>query len=192
MNNLNSQLINARTLEQELDSIGVLPPEAIYLGTATDGLPVLYNLKDYEVKNIVFKCSSRYPFETIKRARSIVYKPDDFSVDFLMISNADLSCRVAYEKIQALMAWLKAGAIGQNDGMIVFVEDLGNLLSSEEYVVEAFKALLHRAMKYHLRIITCTARRIPSEIEEFFRVARETDYGSCLYELDDYKFWTPV
>lgn len=185
---MNRLQINCRTLQSELDNIGVLPAEALYLGTALDNLPVLYNIKDKEVKHILFKSNSRFPFETIHRARS-AYQERNLKVEFVMISNQDMLSEVAWQKIATLQVWIERKMFNKK-AMVIFIEDLGRMLGQNASVLDYLKVLLIDSMQYPVRVITCSSVRIPYEWEQFFSVIKENENG--LYEKDDYEFFTPV
>lgn len=181
--------LNYRTLDTELERLGVLPHEGLYLGTATDELPVLFNILDTNAKHVLIKCASRFPFETMIRARS-EYQQNKLKVEFLMISNEDMCDEVEWQKIISLSYRVKSGI--KKQAIVVFIEELDNMLKKEELVLKYFRKLLLDSMDYPVRIITCSARQIPIAWEQLFHVIKETDYGTCLYRTDDCIFWTPV
>jgi hypothetical protein len=89
MNDLYLPVKQVPTLQEVLEDIGPLPPEAVFMGVSDDGLPVLFNVLDNNISNILIWKGELDILKVIAEYIVITQKGDrrHTDVEFLVITS---------------------------------------------------------------------------------------------------------
>lgn len=150
------------TLDSVLTQLGSIPSEALFLGIASDGLPVLLNLHDPHPGPLLIAGdagSGKTAFlQTIAKAVAQTHRPDD--IQFGVVTNYPdewesmeatshragvfpVGHKSTQEFIHSLAAWAHSNKNTQQC-MLLFVDDLESVASLELESVHDFRWLLLR------------------------------------------------
>lgn len=177
-------------LGRVLAGISPLPHEAIFLGMANDGLPVLLNLYDPVPGPILIAGDSSSGktrlLKTIARGTDILHSPS--SVQYGIISSNPDEWKDLYgsennagiyhsneenavELLQSLVTWAHNNK-GEGQCILLFIDDLGSVTSLNDQAKQNLRWLLLRGPSRRVwTFATINANRVKDQLEwlEFFR-----------------------
>jgi hypothetical protein len=174
----NKPMLSAPALCDILAEMGVLPAEALFLGIASDGLPVLLNLYDSNPGPMLITGdagSGKTAFlQTVAQAVSQTHTPDDIQFGVLtnypeeweMTNNIPHRAGVfpighssTQKFIQSVTAWAHSNK-NTHQCILLLVDDLESVASLEPEAVQDFRWLLLRGPARRVwPIITMNAQR---------------------------------
>lgn len=177
-------------LSQVLTRLAPLPQEALFLGMANDGLPVLLNLYDPVPGPILIAGDSSSGktklLQTVARAADLLHSPD--SVQYAIVTakpdewknfygsenNAGIyltSDENTTELLEALVKWAHQNR-GEGQSVLLLIDDLDAILKLDEPARQNLRWLLLRGPSRRVWIfVTLNANCAKNQLEwlEFFR-----------------------
>ncbi|MBI2334165.1 MAG: hypothetical protein HYU84_18740 [Chloroflexi bacterium] len=178
------------TLSQVLARLAPLPQQAIFLGMANDGLPVLLNLYDPVPGPILIagdKSSGKTKLlQTIARAAEFLHSPD--AVQYGVVTTTPEEWKSLYgsksnagiyqtseentgELLQSLVTWAHNNR-GEGQSILLLIDDLDAIVKLDEQAQQNLRWLLLRGPSRRVwTFITLNANRAEAQKEwlEFFR-----------------------
>ena len=171
------EVVNTRRPRIEYVLNTPFPEEAVLVGVATDGLPVLLNVHNPKPVLIV----GDYDFRVIKRSIEILKT----KIDIVELTDSKMYTEEASNTILALASW----AHGRRGGRptIVLIENLA-LLEKQDFDCDSnFKYLLTNCNRPRITIVARSREKTPYD-SYFTKIEQVGD----LYKLEDGTlFFTP-
>jgi hypothetical protein len=177
------------TIEQEMKRIGVFPQEALYLGTCTDGLPSLFNVKDPVASNVLF-LSDDIDLGDIEKFSRLTPRIRRADFEFARITNQDLYASVGWQKIHALATWVHGG----KGNVVVLIDDFENVLKQDFEVLQNMTYILLRGAKRNVHVLARSSNPLDAIWSEHFcSTIRQTGFRSFEYVSgkEVISYWMP-
>ena len=159
--------VNVPTLQEVLTHLGPLPYEAVFMGMAVDGMPLLLNVQS--MPNILIHNSGNYPLLLLSEVISRKNREDNdyIRVEYIVLTNhpecwePDLRIIPFYSEqidqtLLALAGWISKGAGGHNSSVLVLVDDIEAVSSLDFDSKQNFNYVFNRGRKSQVFVVaTC-------------------------------------